>query len=221
METYYGHINTVGDALKLIEAVRFGLLPLIQRRLNANERSCIRSGSVFIFDASKSGVQRWTDGFRWSASRLHGHFLTYHQKEAAGDFHPLRKLIKRALSVVTADNRRFGLISYYTDYDVECGVLRPPSADPRLANIEIPNDYFFRRVTQLTPTEQSFLLTPLTDQPSKPRSNSPPSSSSLHSYNPSLPHFPLFPPMALSDDPCPRPFPTEDQRQLNAINAFF
>ncbi|KAI0218447.1 Gluconate transport-inducing protein, partial [Massospora cicadina] len=199
METYYGHVSTVGDALKLIEAVRFGVLPLIQRRLNANERSCIRSGSVFVFDSSKSGVQRWTDGFRWSASRLHGHFLIYHQKEGEYCRYSGGQLIKRALSVVTADNRRFGLISYYTQCDVECGLLKPPSFDPTLSNIEISNDYCFRRVPQLT-------THPIP-------SHSPPSSRPNNQIK--------FPPMALNRNPIPRPSTSEDQRQLNAINAFF
>lgn len=248
METYYGHVNTIGDALRLIEAVRFGLLPLIQRRLNGNERACIRSGSVFIFDASKSGVQRWTDGFRWSASRLHGHFLTYHQKDSPADWQdPSSRLIKRALSVVTADKRRFGLISYYSEADTDAGLLLAPTRDAKLRNVEIPSNYYFRRVTQLTPNvDSNFLLTPLTEHdapaPDSPRrfySHSPPSSAtgnapcprprstcptlpSISAQLDSLPSaFNLFPPMSFNSHPSPHAMASEDLRQLQAINSFF
>ncbi|KAL2257716.1 hypothetical protein VTK26DRAFT_9264 [Humicola hyalothermophila] len=81
METYYGHVRTPVDAIKLFEACRLGLLPRVQRRLSEKERQAIRSGSVFVWDEREAGMRRWTDGKSWSASRVSGSFLTYREME--------------------------------------------------------------------------------------------------------------------------------------------
>ncbi|KEY68029.1 hypothetical protein S7711_08387 [Stachybotrys chartarum IBT 7711] len=81
METYYGCVRTPGDAIKLFEACRLGLLPRVQRRLSEKERQSIRSGSVFVWDEREAGMRRWTDGKSWSASRVSGSFLTYREME--------------------------------------------------------------------------------------------------------------------------------------------
>lgn len=81
METYHGVVRTPGDAIKLFEACRQGLLPRVQRRLSEKERQSIRSGSVFVWDEREAGMRRWTDGKSWSASRVSGSFLTYREME--------------------------------------------------------------------------------------------------------------------------------------------
>lgn len=81
METYRGYVRTPGDAIKLFEACRLGLLPRVQRRLSEKERQSIRSGSVFVWDEREAGMRRWTDGKSWSASRVSGSFLTYREME--------------------------------------------------------------------------------------------------------------------------------------------
>ncbi|ROT38378.1 hypothetical protein SODALDRAFT_277427 [Sodiomyces alkalinus F11] len=88
METYYGHVRSPADAIKLFEACRLGLLPRVQRRLSEKERQSIRPGSVFVWDEREAGMRRWTDGKSWSASRVSGSFLTYREMEGkrAGGF---------------------------------------------------------------------------------------------------------------------------------------
>lgn len=81
METYHGFVRTPGDAIKLFEACRLGLLPRVQRRLSEKERQSIRTGSVFVWDEREAGMRRWTDGKSWSASRVSGSFLTYREME--------------------------------------------------------------------------------------------------------------------------------------------
>ncbi|KAI1260319.1 Gti1/Pac2 family-domain-containing protein [Xylariaceae sp. FL1019] len=81
METYRGYVRTPGDAIKLFEACRLGLLPRVQRRLSEKERQSIKSGSVFVWDEREAGMRRWTDGKSWSASRVSGSFLTYREME--------------------------------------------------------------------------------------------------------------------------------------------
>ncbi|KAF9643046.1 hypothetical protein BDM02DRAFT_3104934, partial [Thelephora ganbajun] len=75
-------IRDAQDALILFEAVRLNVLPLITRRLNGNERAQLKSGNIFVWEESESkgGLSRWTDGRRWSQSRMRGDFLWYEEQ---------------------------------------------------------------------------------------------------------------------------------------------
>lgn len=66
----------------MLEAVRLNMLPLIKRRLNANEREQLKSGNVFVWEEAENdgGLLRWTDGRRWSQSRMRGDYLFYEEK---------------------------------------------------------------------------------------------------------------------------------------------
>lgn len=81
-ETYYGYIETVEDAVLIVEACRYGRLMRVKRRLHEKERQGIRSGSVFVFVERESGIRRWTDGKLWSPSRICGEFLLYRELES-------------------------------------------------------------------------------------------------------------------------------------------
>ena len=54
-------IRSVADALVIFYAVSKGILPIVSRRLDSEERRCIRSGSVYVWeergpDAEATGV---------------------------------------------------------------------------------------------------------------------------------------------------------------------
>jgi hypothetical protein len=54
-------IRSVADALIIFYAVSKGILPIVSRRLDSEERRCIRSGSVYVWeergpDAEATGV---------------------------------------------------------------------------------------------------------------------------------------------------------------------
>ncbi|ROW12106.1 hypothetical protein VMCG_00048 [Cytospora schulzeri] len=94
--TWYGIIETTEDAIRLFEAVLSGTLMHTSRRPHDRERDgLIRSGNVFIFEESSSGIKRWTDGRNWSPSRIQGNFLIY--RELGDDLPPgeKKKAIKR------------------------------------------------------------------------------------------------------------------------------
>ncbi|TFY83371.1 hypothetical protein EWM64_g637 [Hericium alpestre] len=76
------HIRDARDAHVVLEAVRLGILPLITRRLSVNERDHLTSGNVFVWEEAefKGGLERWTDGRRWSQSRMRGDYLFYEEK---------------------------------------------------------------------------------------------------------------------------------------------
>jgi hypothetical protein len=87
METYNGYIRTPADAILLIQACYNGFLPRVGKRLSPKEGRSIRNGSVFIWEEHESGLRRWTDGRKWSPSRVSGRFLVYREmklKESSG-----------------------------------------------------------------------------------------------------------------------------------------
>ncbi|KAG9101890.1 hypothetical protein FRC06_002504 [Ceratobasidium sp. 370] len=73
------HIRTAHDAHLVFEAVRRGLMPMITHRLSAADRDLLRSGEVFCWEEAdyKGGLERWTDGRKWSQSRMREPFLFY------------------------------------------------------------------------------------------------------------------------------------------------
>ncbi|KZT05114.1 uncharacterized protein LAESUDRAFT_242417 [Laetiporus sulphureus 93-53] len=77
------HLRDAKDAHIVFEAVRLNLLPLITRRLTAAEREQLCSGNVFVWEEAEhkqGGLERWTDGRRWSQSRMRGDYLFYEEK---------------------------------------------------------------------------------------------------------------------------------------------
>ncbi len=80
--TWDGFVSDTRDALILFEATINGTLSRVVRRPHDRERTgLIKSGSVFIYEESASGIKRWTDGFPWSPSRILNNFLIYRELE--------------------------------------------------------------------------------------------------------------------------------------------
>ncbi|KAJ3785673.1 Gti1/Pac2 family-domain-containing protein [Lentinula aff. detonsa] len=76
------HIRDAQDAHVVLEAVRLRVLPLIKRGLVASERDNLSTGNVFVWEEAEDegGLLRWTDGRRWSQSRMRGDYLFYEEK---------------------------------------------------------------------------------------------------------------------------------------------
>ncbi|TCD62463.1 hypothetical protein EIP91_006833 [Steccherinum ochraceum] len=77
------HLRDARDAHIVFEAVRQKILPLITRRITAIEREQVISGNVFVWEEAEhkqGGLERWTDGRRWSQSRMRGDYLFYEEK---------------------------------------------------------------------------------------------------------------------------------------------
>ncbi|KAI6045236.1 Gti1/Pac2 family-domain-containing protein [Pisolithus marmoratus] len=101
-------VRSTRDALQIFYAVARKSLPLITRRLDAEERRSIVPGNVYVWEersanteATGLGMERWTDGMGWGPSRVRDvrhcmfqttphrktdrcptqEFLFYHQKE--------------------------------------------------------------------------------------------------------------------------------------------
>ncbi|KAL3954440.1 hypothetical protein ACCO45_010003 [Purpureocillium lilacinum] len=91
---WQGYIASTLDALLLFECALSGRISQVSRRPNDRERQdLIKSGSIFIYQESATGIKRWTDGKSWSPSRILGNFLIY--REMDKPFPPGQK--KRAM----------------------------------------------------------------------------------------------------------------------------
>ncbi|KXN89144.1 cAMP-independent regulatory protein pac2 [Leucoagaricus sp. SymC.cos] len=82
-------IRSTRDALQVFNGVAINRLPLITRRLDAEERRAIIPGNVYVWgergantEPTGLGMERWTDGMGWGPSRVRDEFLFYHQKES-------------------------------------------------------------------------------------------------------------------------------------------
>ena len=70
-------IRSTRDALLVFNAVAHNQLPLITRRLDAEERRAIVPGNVYVWEerganteSTGIGMERWTDGMGWGPSRV-------------------------------------------------------------------------------------------------------------------------------------------------------
>jgi hypothetical protein len=91
-------IRDARDAHVVLEAVRLNRLPLIRRRLGAAERSNIDSGNIFVWEESQDDglLARWTDGRKWSQSRMRGDCLFYEEKIETTSEEKAAKAVRRA-----------------------------------------------------------------------------------------------------------------------------
>jgi len=124
-------VRSTKDARLIFHAVAQEKLPLIVRRLTNDERRAyIRTGSVFVWEergsTSKStggSMERWTDGKRWSPSRVRDEFLIYH--EQVRDPHkrsgqaPLTKQTFSVYVNTQSETRKWHLVAYSTPSSVD------------------------------------------------------------------------------------------------------
>ncbi|KAI0645850.1 Gti1/Pac2 family-domain-containing protein [Trametes meyenii] len=130
-------IRSMADAHVIFHAVSLGLLPIVARRLDIDERRYIHSGCVCVWEersasgegSSTTGIERWTDGRRWGPSRVRDEFLYYQEKlpefEADEELSALingSRLIKQTYSVFVdtpTGRRKWHLVAYFTGQTLE------------------------------------------------------------------------------------------------------
>ncbi|KIK62573.1 hypothetical protein GYMLUDRAFT_242725 [Collybiopsis luxurians FD-317 M1] len=152
------------NALQLIYAAQQGVIPRITHRSDdAERRSMIESGAVFIFSGEVIGIKRWTDGLLWSSPVIIGDFLVYRERASDRESHEkpntenirnskLQRrnyqgtpdgFIKKTITV-TIEGSDFHLISYYTFEDIRNGRLKQPSFHPDIRRLYMPPPHTFQ-----------------------------------------------------------------------------
>ncbi|KAN0091601.1 Gti1/Pac2 family domain containing protein [Tylopilus felleus] len=155
-------IRSTRDAHKIFYAVQRRVLPMITRRLDADERLALRSGCVYSWEErgphteiTGLGIERFTEGRRWSPSRVRDEFLFYYEKytppadashSGNSDKQPPRDwdpLVKQTYSVwveTEKGRRKWHLTAYFTQATVdELGTI---DDIPGVAELVVPEGTF-------------------------------------------------------------------------------
>ncbi|KAG9309226.1 Gti1/Pac2 family-domain-containing protein [Chiua virens] len=154
-------IRSTRDAHKIFYAVQRRLLPMITRRLDADERLALRSGCVYAWEErgphteiTGLGIERFTEGRRWSPSRVRDEFLFYYEKytppadaghSGASDKQPRDwdPLVKQTYSVwvdTEKGRRKWHLTAYFTQATVD--QLGTIDDIPGVAELVVPEGTF-------------------------------------------------------------------------------
>ncbi|ESK90893.1 hypothetical protein Moror_16479 [Moniliophthora roreri MCA 2997] len=153
-------IRSTDDAHKIFYAVQHGTLRMITRRLDADERLALTSGCVYAWEErgphteiTGLGIERFTEGRRWSPSRVRDMFLFYYERSVpdtqAGSSekqHPPRDwdpLVKQTYSVwveTEKGRRKWHLTAYFTQATVD--QLGTVDDIPGVGNLIVPEDHF-------------------------------------------------------------------------------
>ncbi|KAJ7451858.1 hypothetical protein B0H11DRAFT_2075489 [Mycena galericulata] len=131
-------IRSVEDAHKVFYAVRKGILRMVTRRLDADERMALRTGCCYAWEERNPnteitglGIERFTEGRRWSPSRVRDEFLFYYEKFVPPDnqrgtssSEPVGwdQLVKQTYSVwvdTGKGRRKWHLTTYFTQATVD------------------------------------------------------------------------------------------------------
>ncbi|KAJ6498794.1 hypothetical protein C8R45DRAFT_95140 [Mycena sanguinolenta] len=150
-------IRSVDDAHKIFFAVRSGLLPMVSRRLDLEERAALRTGCVYAWEERSPnaeitgiGIERFTEGRRWSASRVRDEFLFYYEKwvpdpNANNKKEPpgWEQLVKQTYSVwveTGKGRRKWHLTAYFTQSTVD--QLGTVDDIPNVCHLQVPAGLF-------------------------------------------------------------------------------
>ncbi|EJU05544.1 hypothetical protein DACRYDRAFT_92816 [Dacryopinax primogenitus] len=165
-------VSSQHDALVVFEAARRGLIPVMRHRLTENEKDIhIVPGTVYVWeeanasDRSSRCLRRWTDGVKWSQSRMREPFLFYEEvppfERTEADRrnktrHPsrrdriikpdgLKKLTFTALVRLSPDDpmdrwAKWHLVCYMTQNDRTVPAV---SEHPELSQVEVPDGVFY------------------------------------------------------------------------------
>ncbi|KAK7520785.1 Gti1/Pac2 family-domain-containing protein [Phyllosticta citriasiana] len=141
--TWHGFVHTTQDALTIIEACLNGTLIHCPRRPHDRERaSLIRSGSVFVYEETTSGIKRWTDGLSWSPSRIMGNFLVYRELERP--FPPGEKKRANRARNKSARSEPYSRTNNSSHYNEEPPFEIPDSKDRKITG-SLVDSYDFKR----------------------------------------------------------------------------
>ncbi|TDL26030.1 hypothetical protein BD410DRAFT_686574, partial [Rickenella mellea] len=153
-------IRSTRDAHIIFHAVSQKLLPMITRRLDADERNSLRSGCVYAWEergpqteVTGLGIERFTEGRRWGPSRVRDEFLFYYEKSPPGDqkekenpdtdttssYKQWDPLVKQTYSVWVDSprgRRKWHLTAYFTQATVD--QLKTIDDYSHLRGLEVP-----------------------------------------------------------------------------------
>ncbi|KAJ7757763.1 hypothetical protein DFH07DRAFT_742037 [Mycena maculata] len=162
-------IRSVEDAHRIFYAVRKGVLRMVTRRLDADERNALKTGYVYVWEERSPnseitepglGIERFTEGRRWCPSRVRDEFLFYCEKSwsspslvrrfsyalhSASSREPpgLEQLVKQTYSAwvdTGKGKRKWHLTAYFTQSTVDG--LGTVDNIPNVRKLDVPAGMF-------------------------------------------------------------------------------
>ncbi|KAJ7646726.1 Gti1/Pac2 family-domain-containing protein [Roridomyces roridus] len=154
-------IRSKDDAHKVFYAVRKGILRMVTRRLDADERAALRSGCCYAWEERSPdtevtglGIERFTEGRSWSPSRVRDEFLFYYEKyvnpdrargTSVSEQPPgWQQLVKQTYSVWVdtgpRGKKKWHLTAYFTQATVD--QLGTVDHIPGVGNLQVPRNIF-------------------------------------------------------------------------------
>ncbi|KAJ7354643.1 hypothetical protein DFH08DRAFT_855613 [Mycena albidolilacea] len=150
-------IRSVEDAHKIFFAIRRGVLRMVSRRLDLDERAALKTGCVYAWEERSPnseitgiGIERFTEGRRWSASRVRDEFLFYYEKWVPDPNQGSRnepmgweQLVKQTYSVwveTGQGKRKWHLTAYFTQSTVD--QLGTVDDIPDVRHLQVPSNMF-------------------------------------------------------------------------------
>ncbi|KAJ8077974.1 hypothetical protein AAF712_005595 [Marasmius tenuissimus] len=154
-------IRSTTDAHKIFYAVQRGTLKMITRRLDADERLALASGCVYAWEErgphteiTGLGIERFTEGRRWSPSRVRDEFLFYYEKyspdtqssnsgekqQPPRDWDPLVKQTYSVWVDTEKGKRKWHLTAYFTQATVD--QLGTVDDIQGVGNLNVPEGHF-------------------------------------------------------------------------------
>lgn len=170
-------IRSTQDTHKIFYAIQKGNLKMVTRRLDADERQALQSGCVYAWEErgphseiTGLGIERFTEGRRWTPSRVRDEFLFYYERymppaDATGSVSPAdtkpprdwEPLVKQTYSVwVETDNgkRKWHITAYFTQGTID--QLRCVDDIPGVGDLIVPDGHFkSTRVGKRAKTDES------------------------------------------------------------------
>ncbi|KAH7108930.1 Gti1/Pac2 family-domain-containing protein [Dactylonectria estremocensis] len=119
--TSKGFVETALDARELLERCLDGRNMHVPRHpYNHELKSLIKSGSIFIYERSSSGIVKWNDGLPWTEPKPDEEgFLISKLREPDCEPHGL---VKKSCTM-SYNGIKHSLVSYYIEDDVKNGLL--------------------------------------------------------------------------------------------------
>lgn len=147
--TYVGYIAGMLDKLLLLEACLSGKLHHLPRFPWQRElQHIVRSGNIFIYEETATGVGKWDDGRDWVFIRQE-HELCVEREHSASN-----PLMKKSGRIIHQGVHHY-IISYYKLEDTLGGTLKTPSQDPDLRGISLrPSLDFQHSSTEIMMTKE-------------------------------------------------------------------
>ncbi|KAL4078190.1 Gti1/Pac2 family-domain-containing protein [Scleroderma yunnanense] len=216
-------IRSTRDAHKIFYAVQLRLLPMITRRLDADERLSLCSGCVYAWEErgphteiTGLGIERFTEGRRWSPSRVRDEFLFYYEKytpptdsshSGPSDKQPPRDwdpLVKQTYSVwveTEKGRRKWHLTAYFTQATVD--QLGTIDDNSHVAELVVPEGTFqSTRVSKSRKGEDSRVRSDVLKSTSSSVTRTYAPFPSPSSYPVQPPHYPATSPSTFSQESC-------------------